>query len=163
MMTNQPADNLLADFTDHISFAHRNGTTVRTINRYRAQGLPWIRWNGRVLDRTNAGGAGLGAVPREPHARCRVMTAAFADTKFVWRGLSLHLGRRSTPVLTLVTDAAHPHLYRIRYRNGWTSTPANLTRARDAAYGHARYLLVSGTAHDSPTAAEGQVVVHGAT
>ena len=24
---------------------------------------------------------------------------------------------------------------------GWTSTPGNLTRAKDAAYGHARYLL----------------------
>ena len=38
-------------------------------------------------------------------------------------------------------DAAYPHLYRIKYTNGWTSTPANLTRARDAAYGHARFLL----------------------
>jgi hypothetical protein len=45
------------------------------------------------------------------------------------------------PVLTLIPDATFPHLYRIRYPKGWTSTPANLSRARDAAYGHARYLL----------------------
>jgi hypothetical protein len=37
------------------------------------------------------------------------------------------------PVLTLVADATYPHLYRIRYPSGWTSTPANLSRAKDAA------------------------------
>jgi hypothetical protein len=47
-------------------------------------------------------------------------------------------------VLTLVADETYPHLYRIQYPDGWTSTPANLTRARDAAYGHARYLLLTG-------------------
>ena len=61
--------------------------------------------------------------------------------KFVWRGPGLHLGRSKKPVLTLAPDATHPHLYRIKYPNGWTSSPANITRARDAAYGHARYLL----------------------
>jgi hypothetical protein len=60
---------------------------------------------------------------------------------FTWRGLALHFGRRKTPVLTLSADATYPHLYRITYPNGWTSSPANLTRARDAAYGHARHLL----------------------
>ena len=48
-MSDQSDDNLLADFQDHITFAHANRTTVRTVNRYRNQGLPWIRWNGRVL------------------------------------------------------------------------------------------------------------------
>ena len=62
--------------------------------------------------------------------------------RFCWRGLALHYCKR--PVLTLVPDATFPHLYRIRYPDGWTSTPANLTRAKDAAYGHARYLLISG-------------------
>ena len=62
-------------------------------------------------------------------------------SEFVWRGLALHLGRRRKPVLSLVADAAFPHLFRITYPNGWRSTPANLTRARDAAYGHARHLL----------------------
>ena len=61
---------------------------------------------------------------------------------FQWRGLALHYCKR--PVLTLVPDATFPHLYRIRYPDGWTSTPANLTRAKDAAYGHARYLLMPG-------------------
>jgi len=61
--------------------------------------------------------------------------------KFHWKGLDLHLGRGKVPVLTLVADATYPHLYRIKYPNGWTSTPANLTRAKDAAYGHARHLL----------------------
>jgi hypothetical protein len=59
---------------------------------------------------------------------------------FTWRGLALCIGRRKTPMLTLVADATYPHLYRIKYPNGWTSSPANLVRARDAAYGHARYL-----------------------
>ena len=53
-----------------------------------------------------------------------------ASIEFVWNGLSLHQGRRKTPVLTLVADATYPHLYRIRYPDGWTSTAANLTRAR---------------------------------
>ena len=38
-------------------------------------------------------------------------------------------------------DPTYPHLFRIVYPDGWTSTPANLSRAKDAAYGHARYLL----------------------
>jgi hypothetical protein len=72
---------------------------------------------------------------------------------FVWRGHSLHFGRRRQPVLTLVADATYPHLYRIKYPNGWTSTPANLTRARDAAYGHARHLLMTQeTATEAATA-----------
>jgi len=61
--------------------------------------------------------------------------------KFVWRGLSLHLGRSRKPLLTLIPHATHPHLYQIKHPDGWTSSPANITRARDAAYGHARYLL----------------------
>jgi hypothetical protein len=44
-------------------------------------------------------------------------------------------------VLTLVADPTFPHLYRIRYPDGWISAPANISRAKDAAYGHARYLL----------------------
>lgn len=60
---------------------------------------------------------------------------------FAWKGLALHHGRRKVPVLTLVPEHEHPHLFRITYPDGWTSTPGNLTRARDAAYGHARYLL----------------------
>jgi hypothetical protein len=64
------------------------------------------------------------------------------NVDFVWRGLSLHRGQSSkAPLLILVADATYPHLYRIQYPDGWLSTPANLTRAKDAAYGHARYLL----------------------
>jgi hypothetical protein len=59
------------------------------------------------------------------------MVAVLRTTDFIWRGLDLHFGRRR--VLTLVADATYPHLYRIQYPGGWTSTPANLTRARDAA------------------------------
>ena len=61
--------------------------------------------------------------------------------KFVWCDLGLHLGRSKKPILTLVPHETHPHLYRIKYPNGWTSSPANITRARDAAYRHARCLL----------------------
>lgn len=61
--------------------------------------------------------------------------------EFIWHGLALHLIAHKRPVLTLVQDTRYPHLYRILYPDGWTSTPANLTRAKDAAYGHARYLL----------------------
>ena len=59
--------------------------------------------------------------------------------EFQWCGPALHLGRH--PVLTLVADEKYPHLFRIRYPDGWISTPANITRAKDAAYGHARFLL----------------------
>jgi hypothetical protein len=34
----------------------------------------------------------------------------------------------------------YPHLYRIQYPDGWISSPVNLSRAKDAAYGHARHL-----------------------
>jgi hypothetical protein len=64
-----------------------------------------------------------------------------AREEFHWRGLDLHLGKRKTPVLTLVADDNYPHLFRIRYPDGWISTPANISRAKDAAYGHARWLL----------------------
>lgn len=74
------------------------------------------------------------------------MTTILRTSDFVWRGLSLLLGRTRKPTLTLVQDAHYPDLYRIRYPNGWTSTLANLTRAKDAAYGHARHLLAQETA-----------------
>ena len=50
--------------------------------------------------------------------------------KFVWRGLSLHLGRSSKPLLTVIPDVKYPHLFRIKHSDGWTSAPANITRAR---------------------------------
>lgn len=65
----------------------------------------------------------------------------FDREKFIWRGLALHWGRGRKPVLTLVADETWPHLYRICCPDGWMSTPGNLTRAKDAAYGHARHLL----------------------
>jgi hypothetical protein len=73
---------------------------------------------------------------------------------FTWRSLALHVGRRKTPVLTLVPDATYPHLYRITYPNGWQSSPGNLTRAKDAAYGHARHLLGGQTPREAPRAGE---------
>lgn len=60
---------------------------------------------------------------------------------FTWRDLELCIGIGKTAVLTLVGDATYPDLYRIRYPNGWTSAPANIIRAKEAAYGHARSLL----------------------
>jgi hypothetical protein len=65
----------------------------------------------------------------------------FDREDFIWKGSALHYGKRRTPALTLAADATYPHLFRIVYPNGWTSTPANLTHAKDAAYDHARYLL----------------------
>jgi hypothetical protein len=62
---------------------------------------------------------------------------------FRWCDLALHYGKRRTPVVTLVPDHNHPHLFRIRHPDGWLSTPANITRAKEAAYGHARLLLSS--------------------
>ena len=59
--------------------------------------------------------------------------------QFHWRGLALYSGKRL--VLTLVADG--PHLFRIRYPDGWTSTPANISRAKNAAYEHARYLVAA--------------------
>ena len=91
-------------------------------------------------------GPSVGSLPRLMRARGMTMSAAKTPKhEFVWRGLDLRLGRRSTPVLSLVADASYPHLYGIRYPDGWVSSPANLTRARDAAYWHARHLLVTAT------------------
>lgn len=67
----------------------------------------------------------------------------FNRSDFIWRGLDLCAGRRK--LLTLVPDPTHPHLYRIEYPNGWLSSPANITRAKEAAYGHAHYLLMQET------------------
>jgi hypothetical protein len=75
-------------------------------------------------------------------------------SKFSWKGLALHYGRRNTPVLTLVADLDYPHLYRIVYPDGWTSTPANLSRAKDAAYDDARYLLVGQRPERGPQTGE---------
>ena len=41
------------------------------------------------------------------------MTTILRTSDFVWRGLSLHLGRSRTPTLTLIRDAHHVGLYRI--------------------------------------------------
>ena len=75
-----------------------------------------------------------------------------ATNEFAWRGLDLHFGRRK--VLSLVADVSCPHLFCIEYPNGWTSSPANLARAKDAAYGHARYLLNQETAAEAARTAE---------
>ena len=56
--------------------------------------------------------------------------------EFQWRGLALQ-----KLVLTLIADADYSHLFRIRYPDDWTSTAAKLTRAKQAAYEHARFLL----------------------
>jgi hypothetical protein len=81
-------------------------------------------------------------------------TADLRRRDFVWKGLAYHLAKRKTPVLTLVQDDTYPHLYRIRYPNGWVSAPGNLTRAKDAAYGHALHLLTPVTRASAPTTAE---------
>ena len=78
---------------------------------------------------------------RKPKRNNEREAAKLPRDKLVWRGLSLHLGRSRKPLLTLIPHATHPHLYQIKHPDGWTSSPANITRARDAAYGHARYLL----------------------
>jgi hypothetical protein len=75
--------------------------------------------------------------------------------EFLWRDLALHLGRRRQPALELVADATYPDLYRI-HPDGWMSTPANLTRAKDAAYGHARYLLGRLRPAEAPCSPEAQ-------
>src|SRR5262245_23682258 len=80
-----------------------------------------------------------GAVARP--GGCQRQAQNVGSRHFNWQGLGYHYGRRSNPVLTLVQDATYPHLYRIRYPDGWISSPANLSRAKDAAYGHARYLV----------------------
>jgi hypothetical protein len=67
------------------------------------------------------------------------------------------LGNRRKPVLTLVADDTYSHLYRIRYPNGWMSTPGNLTRAKDAAYGHARHLVASRSVASAAPAGEADV------
>jgi hypothetical protein len=63
-----------------------------------------------------------------------------AKQEFVWRG-------------------PYPHLYRIRYPDGWMSTSANLARAKDVAYGHARYLLGTLRRVEACYSPEGEVAV----
>ncbi len=46
--------NLLYDFTPQDDFAREHETTVRTVSRYRALGLPWVLWNGEVWIGPNA-------------------------------------------------------------------------------------------------------------
>ena len=41
--------NILDSFALQDAFARQHNTSSRTIGRYRAQGLPWVKWNGRVL------------------------------------------------------------------------------------------------------------------
>ena len=67
------------------------------------------------------------------------MTTILRNADFIWRGLELCW--RNKPVLALISEATYPHLYLIRYPDGWISSPANLTRAKEAAYGHACYLV----------------------
>jgi hypothetical protein len=76
------------------------------------------------------------------------VTTILRNADFVWRGLELC--RHEKPVLALISDATYPHLYRIRYPDGWISSPANLTRAKDAAYGHARYLVAQENRVEAP-------------
>jgi hypothetical protein len=82
------------------------------------------------------------------------MTTILSNQDFTWKGLALHLGKSRTPVLWLEQDEGYRHLYRIRYPSGWRSTPGNLTRAKDAAYGHARHLLAQQTARKAPSSPE---------
>jgi hypothetical protein len=86
------------------------------------------------------------------------MTRILKRSNFVWRGLALHFGKSRKPILTLDQDSTYPHLYRIRYPNGWQSVPGNITRAKDAAYGHASYLMGeetgAGAAHSRETGKE---------
>jgi hypothetical protein len=79
--------------------------------------------------------------PSRPHQTASGTGTNLRRRHFCWRGLALHGRRRKRPVLTLVADETYPHLFRIRYPDGWTSTPANISRAKDAAYDHARWLL----------------------
>ena len=96
---------------------------------------------------------------RKPKRNHESEAAKLPRDKFVWRGLSLHLGRSRKPLLTLIPDATHPHLYRIKHPDGWTSSPANITRAHDAAYGHARYLLGAETPAEASYSPELEVGV----
>ncbi len=50
----------------------------------------------------------------------------------VWRGLALHVGHETKPLLTIVPDD-RSGLFRIRHRDGHLSDTVNLTRAKDAA------------------------------
>ena len=82
----------------------------------------------------------------------------FKRDDFTWRELALCISGRK-PMLTLVADATYSHLFRIRYPNGWTTPPANITRAKDAAYGHARHLLGEQRPVEAPHSAESALQV----
>ena len=94
---------------------------------------------------------------RKPKRNHESEAAKLPRDKFGWRGLRLHLGRSRKPLRTLIPGVAHLHLFRIKHPDGWTSSPANITRARDAAYGHARYLLGAETPAEASYSPESEV------
>jgi hypothetical protein len=110
------------------SDAHR-----KAYSRLNGQNSP--SWIARATISHKEGSEGSERPLRQSAPRPKKM----GTVKFSWDGLTLYLGRKS--VLTLVADDRFPHLFRIRYPNGWLSPPANLSRAKDAAYCHARHLL----------------------
>jgi hypothetical protein len=94
---------------------------------------------------------------RQPKRQLGSEAAKVPRDKFVWRGFSLHLGRSKKSLLTVVPDERHSHLYRIKYPDGWTSSPANITRAHDTAYGHVRYLLGAETPPEATYSPEDEI------
>jgi hypothetical protein len=87
------------------------------------------------------------------------MTTILKTSDFEWHGLELRLRSTGKPILELVADDTYPHLFRIHYPDGWFSSPGNLTRAKDAAYGHARYLLAEEMAYRAGYSLEDDLVV----
>jgi hypothetical protein len=45
MSTNE----LLSDFIEQGEFARQNGACDRTVARYRQEGLPWLKFGGKIL------------------------------------------------------------------------------------------------------------------
>ena len=84
----------------------------------------------------------------------------FKRDDFTWRGLDLWVAKRK-PLLTLVPDVTHPHLYRIRYPNGWLSFPANITRAKEAARAHAQHLIAEQTPVEGVYSGESALPIEG--
>ena len=91
------------------------------------------------------------------NATMKVKRRSSRETSSFGAGLVFTWAEAESQLLTLIPDATHPHLYRIKHPDGWTSSPANLTRARDAAYGHARYLLGAETPAEASYSPEVEV------
>jgi hypothetical protein len=64
----------------------------------------------------------------------------FSAQALAWRGNDLHLGRGGK-LVSIVSDAKYPGIWRVQYPDGRLTDMVNRTRVKDAALSIARAIL----------------------